>query len=207
MSYFPFTSATVVAAIAGEDIAPANIDPTAGSDITLGSGSQLVLPNNEVSIVTTDVDSGYRINGKNPEMARDNGAKVQIGAGGVSVLASDLNVTGGNVVLANRLSATPSTQAITAVTDTISPTSLNHRITADADYTLTSNPCIAAGLTNGQLLILQNDDGVDTITLPDGNGVELVGGVNLALAPKDSAIFVWNAGDAKWYQSADTGNV
>ena len=202
MSYFPFTSATVVAAIAGEDIAPANIDPTAGSDITLGSGSQLVLPNNEEAVVGTDVDSGLLIAGTIIG-SNINGVPIQqVNASGVSIVKGRLFLDSDVVFLGS-----PSTQVITAVGDTITTAALNHRLTADADYVLTSNPCIAAGVVDGQLMFLQNNDAVDTITLPDGNGVELVGGVNLALGPKDSALFVWNDGDSKWYQIAATGNV
>ena len=185
MSYFPLTPAAVVAAIAGEDIAPANIDPTAGADITLASGSQIVLPSSETTIITTDVDSGIRLAAKEFDYRTDNGSRFRITA--VRIHAEQ------------GLVAEASTQAITGVGNTITGFKWLHRVTPDAVYTLTSNPCIAASV-DGQVLILQND-GVDTLTLPNGNGVEFDGGVDLALATNSLIFLIFHSADATWYQA------
>lgn len=104
---------------------------------------------------------------------------------------------------------TPGTQIITAVGDTIGSSSGVIEITADASYTLTSTPTVAAG-TAGQRLVILNADSADSITLQDesnlaGSNLRLVGAADLVLGPLDTVELLFSAG-GEWVRIGGSNN-
>lgn len=76
-----------------------------------------------------------------------------------------------------------SQKVILAATNVIRPESTIMNIAATVGggaVTMTSNPTIADGI-NGQILILRGSHATDTITLTDGNGMQLNGNITLGL--------------------------
>jgi len=76
-------------------------------------------------------------------------------------------------------------------------------ITANASYTLTSVPTIAAA-DDGQIMIIVNVDTVDTITLQDqgtlaGSNLRL-GATTRALGPRDSIMLIYDSVVADWVE-------
>lgn len=74
-------------------------------------------------------------------------------------------------------------QVILAATSVVKPESSVMNITATVGggaVTITSNPSIADGI-NGQVVVLRGSSATDTITITDGNGVQLNGSVTLGL--------------------------
>jgi hypothetical protein len=97
-------------------------------------------------------------------------------------------------------------QSITAVSDSIVANAATVKITADAAYTLTSEPTIAAG-TDGQIIILENV-GANAITLQ--NTTALAGSLlrnssagAVVLGARDSVIYQYSSNDARWKQISD----
>ncbi len=94
-------------------------------------------------------------------------------------------------------------QTITAVGQSIAHDSYApiafKSVSTDANRTLTSNPCIDAGKYDGQLFIIRGS-GSNTLTLPDGNGVQFDGGSNKALGPLDAMILRWAQSLTQWEQ-------
>ena len=75
-----------------------------------------------------------------------------------------------------------SPKVILAAGSVIKPESTVMNITATVGggaVTLTSNPSIADGI-NGQILVLRGSHATDTVTLTDGNGMQLNGSITLA---------------------------
>lgn len=59
--------------------------------------------------------------------------------------------------------------------------------------TITANPQIEAGTTLGQELILQGEDNTNTVTLNNGNGLNLSGAIVIgATGPGSQIYLVWN---------------
>jgi hypothetical protein len=129
----------------------------------------------------------------------------------VGIQINALTSGGTNIGLRNASTTvyTPSTQNLTAVTNTISPTATVHEVTLNAAYTLTSTPHIADG-QSGQLLILINADSADALTLRDQSAIasnlRLPGAANLVLGPRDTATFIFNSTLGDWICIGTTNN-
>jgi hypothetical protein len=123
------------------------------------------------------------------------------------------SLTGGttNIGLRNasRTVYPPSTQNLTAVSDTITPTATVHEVTLNAAYTLTSTPHIADG-QSGQMLVLINADSADALTLRDQSAIasnlRLPGAANLVLGSRDTATFIFSSALGDWICVGTTNN-
>jgi len=101
---------------------------------------------------------------------------------------------------------TPTAKSITAASDTIPITGPVVKITLDANYTLTSQPTIANG-TDGQVLIIVNVDGADTLTLNDGVDYNLrLNASTVALGPRDALTLLYSSDLTDWIQLTPVSN-
>jgi hypothetical protein len=64
-------------------------------------------------------------------------------------------------------------------------------IDSGLDIVLTSNPQIAAGITEGQILTVICADAVNTQRLVDGNGLKLDNGQFFEMGQNDNITFLW----------------
>lgn len=97
------------------------------------------------------------------------------------------------------------TQAITAATDTILPTSGVLLLNPDAGYTFSSNPTIADGY-NGQKIRLINIT-ANALVFDDGLGIVLEGSANQTLNQYDSIELMYLDSATEWVQTGPIGNV
>lgn len=100
---------------------------------------------------------------------------------------------------------TPSSQAITAASQTITSTGTAHHLTSDGAYTMTSTPTIADG-QDGQIVILTNETALTRITLQDrltltNSGLRL-GSPTRSLAPGDSIVLMYHGTLGDWLELA-----
>jgi hypothetical protein len=94
---------------------------------------------------------------------------------------------------------------------TISANARYVRVGGTAALTLTSDPTITAGSSDGQEIIVQGVDDVNTITIQDesnnpGSTLELVGDVNFLIGKGDIWHGIWDSGDSKWYEIGRSDN-
>ena len=122
-----------------------------------------------------------------------------LGATATNVYALNNRTTGGLVV--------DFTQDITAVGNTIRPSSDPVRLTANASYTLTSTPTVTSGF-NGQRITIINVDTADSVTLQDqgtlANSNLRLSAATIALAPRDSIVLQYDTTIGDWAQVCQT---
>lgn len=101
----------------------------------------------------------------------------------------------------------PGTQALTAVGNTITPTSTVMTLSSDGNYTLTSTPTIAAGTASGQRLTLVYS-GANTVTLQRESALAgstlRLGAATRALSEYDTLELIWNG--TYWLETSFTDN-
>src|SRR3990167_8795565 len=117
-------------------------------------------------------------------------------------IAAITNATGYMLGIRNadRTAFTPSTVQTLAAGTTILANATYIMINSSGNVTLTNNPVIANG-QDGQILIIQNVDSADTITIPENN-VQFAPSGNLALGPGDNVTLIYSATLGDWYQIA-----
>ena len=166
------------------------IEVQSGGDVKLLAGSNLSLPDDAETAGAIAAPTIRATSNTDDGLAYD------------STIARFVNVLAG-VPMQSRTIEMLSPQTITAVGQSIAHASKApiafKSITTDANRTLTSNPCIDAGAFDGQIFILRGS-GSNTLTLPDGNGVQLDGGANKALGPLDYMFFRWALSLTQWEQ-------
>lgn len=64
---------------------------------------------------------------------------------------------------------------------------------------ITANPQIEAG-ADGQILIVQGTNDTNTVTLDDGTGLALCGGVSMVLAKNDNISLMYDLGESEWLE-------
>lgn len=181
------TSIADGATLEGELVVPS------GADIVIEAGGHLSLPSIARAAGAIDEPTIRATADTNAGICYDDDAN-QI----VAVLASDPKAAVAHAALA--------TQAITAAGDTIAHgsyapvTTKTVSNTTGAGITLSSNPCIAAGVVDGQLLLLRSD-GDANVVIPHGNGTRLNGGTNKSMTPDDVMLLRWIAAESLWEQS------
>jgi len=98
---------------------------------------------------------------------------------------------------------TPLNTNVTAVGTTIRSDATYVTLTATASFTLTAAPTIADG-QDGQLLIITNEDTVDTVTIQDQGTLASsnlrLGATTRALAPRDSIVLIYNSTIGDWVE-------
>ncbi len=105
---------------------------------------------------------------------------------------------------ASRLrSTTPSaTQNIVAATNTILANASTVQISADAPYTLTSQPTIADGVLNGQDLTIVNV-GAFAVTLQRGATYNLqLGAITRTLGQYSALVLIWSTTIGDWVETS-----
>lgn len=111
-----------------------------------------------------------------------------------------------NVSISGTLS-TPSVPNSLEVTDAVTSTTSFVVIQSTGNaILLTSNPCVTAGTTDGQRLTIMGLSDTNTVELPDGNGVELAGGVNFNFGVGDVLELIWYNSNSKWYEVSRSDN-
>lgn len=118
------------------------------------------------------------------------------------------------IMSAGALVFTPSTtQNIVAATGLTSAMINNKIIRVQGNagaVTVSATPSIAAG-QDGQIIIIQGDSDINTVTLDDeattpGSTLELAGGVSAVLGKGDILILTYDSGDTKWYEICRSNN-
>lgn len=127
----------------------------------------------------------------------------------LGLLLAQQTATGG-VSLKNdgRTVETPDTaQNITAAGTALSIDTTTHQITANANYTLSAAPTLAAG-EDGQRVLIVNVDTTDTITLQDQGTLASsnlrLGAATRALGPRDSIQLMYSTTIGDWVETAFT---
>ena len=122
----------------------------------------------------------------------------------------------GNMIIAGNLSAKSYT--ITPNTTTASPTTYANDATVACTYslmriagdgaatTLDTDPAIADGSYDGQILILQGCHDTNTVTIADACNTALSGNVNFTLGLGDMLVLVWDAGQSIWWEQTRSDN-
>lgn len=76
----------------------------------------------------------------------------------------------------------------------ITPTGTYQPLTSAAAVTTSTSAAIQNGTTDGQLLILRNDNAADTITI-DGTGGNVECKADVVLGAEDTLTLIWNSAD------------
>ena len=110
---------------------------------------------------------------------------------------------------------TPSSDNVIAAATGVSAAMLVKRIIRVAgnagNITITATPSIAAGLADGQEIILQGTSDTDTVTFQDesnlgGSTLALSGGNDFTLGKNDTLCLMWDAGDSLWQEITRSDN-
>ena len=81
------------------------------------------------------------------------------------------------------------------------------RVAGDgAAKVLDTDPAIADGVRDGQLLIIQGTSDSNTVQIADDKNVQLAGGSAITLGKGDMLFLVWDAGDGDWYELGRADN-
>lgn len=136
--------------------------------------------------------------------------EIDSGTSGSINLTSGPAITRGNVnldalkIIQNGMQVwTPSATQTLAATFTIAVTKTYTKISSSGDVTSHATTAIAAGLTEGQQLVLDNR-GSFNITLKNAAGTELPQGIDYTIGPKGTISFVWTG--ANWRCTAASSN-
>lgn len=78
-------------------------------------------------------------------------------------------------------------------------------IAQTAAIDITSNPQIAAGFYGQEIMIIGNSD-ANTLTLDDGNGLQLAGGASMVLGLNDVIVLKYNTWSAVWFEISRSDN-
>lgn len=141
--------------------------------------------------------------------AAHNGSDLEITTGALTGAGSSpatitnnlkLNPTG-LVDVATAFAFTPSsTQNIAAATGITAAVHREYsivRVAGDGGaIDITANPQIAAGIVDGQLLIIQGTHDTNTVKFDDGTGLAM--SASVTLGDQDILEFIWDSGDSEW---------
>lgn len=110
-----------------------------------------------------------------------------------------IDMDAGNIILEGVKMTIPVSRAITAAggVDRSYPVMY---LSASSAVDITASPQIVAGTFNGQTLELWGSSDTNTITIDDGTGVQLAGGVSVTLGRNDGICFWWKASDSVWVE-------
>lgn len=135
------------------------------------------------------------------EVENSSGTPVfSVGNAGALTVAGDLSFSAGN-----SLAFGVQTEVITADTDLV-PTDNYIRMTSTAAYTLSTTSSITtAGMTDGTMIILQNDNASDIITV-DGTGGTVECKADVLLGASDTLALIYNDSDSVWNCLANYDN-
>lgn len=139
------------------------------------------------AIVAADVSSGAA---SNLQVLTANGS----GAAAWQTLPA-----GGALSVSGTRAAPSSITAVGGITSSANARQLIRVQGSGGAVTVTANPAISAGTTDGQELILEGSNGTNTLTINNGNGVEQNGTVLLGVG--DKIAYIWNAGASVWSES------
>lgn len=148
------------------------------------------------TITATAVTINNGLNGNISLLNTSNSTTTFITANGTSYFG------GGNVQFNKKIQLTPSATQILASTNTItSDTSYSVVVSTGGAVTLSSNPQIAAGTYAGQILKIRGTSDTNTITLIDGNGVDLdFATTTFTMGLNDNISLMWNG--SVWYEES-----
>jgi len=71
---------------------------------------------------------------------------------------------------------------------------------------LDTDPAINDGKNDGQTCIIQGTHDTNTVTINDGDNVELSSGVDMTLGKGDTLMITWDAGESTWYEISRSNN-
>lgn len=174
------------------------------SEVTNVAAGAIVAVTVQAAIDELDTEKVAVSVGSDTQVLFNNSNTVSGDAGLTYNAGTDALTVAGNT-LTSLLSCSPSTtQAITAISDTISASSCFLEATPDADYVMTGTPSIAAGV-NGQILILHNTSATKTMALQDdsilaGSDVFL-GGAESTIKPFSTMLlhYTTDVGSVGWH--------
>ena len=71
---------------------------------------------------------------------------------------------------------------------------------------LDTDPAINDGKNDGQTCIIQGTHDTNTVTINDGDNVELSSGVDMTLGKGDTLMVTWDSGESTWYEISRSDN-
>ena len=102
---------------------------------------------------------------------------------------------------------TPSADQARANDSTITVANTIVRVVGDgAAVVLDTNPAIADGTADGQLLILQGTSDANTVQIADAVNTALSGGVAMTLGQNDTLTLIWDSGESLWLEQSRSDN-
>jgi len=114
-----------------------------------------------------------------------------------SMVIQDLAIND-NLIVDKKLTLSPSAATPITAVGGITITNATMRVEGDGGpVVITANPQITAG-TDGQLLFLQGQDDVNTVTLHDGDGLMLHSGGSLIFGSHDYMIMQYDTPHGRW---------
>jgi len=140
-----------------------------------------------------------------------------VGIGTSMTSTSALSVMNGNVGIGTwipsanfnvvgTVSMTPSSAVSVSAGTSIAVTRTIVRIIGNGGaVTVTANPAIAAG-QDGQEVIVIGTDSTDTVTLTNGNGLQLAGGVSFTFNKGSTMSLIYDAVNSKWVEISRSAN-
>lgn len=106
----------------------------------------------------------------------------------------------------SKIVETPSADTAITAAGGITVTKPVMRIVGDGGpINITSDPQIVAGV-DGQRVLLQGTSDVNTVTLDDGTGLALSGGVSFTIGQNDIIEFIYDSGESLWIEIGRSDN-
>jgi hypothetical protein len=157
---------------------------------------------------TTTIAARYGVQIADVTKAAAGGTETVTAQYGIDIDALSNATTNVGIRNADTYVATPTTQALSGDSDTISPTAEVICLTATANRDLTSNPQIAAGISGQVLEVWNCDSSTETVKLDDGTGLVLAGATAFTLNPGDMIRFRYMtaAGVTAWHETNRADN-
>lgn len=187
-----------------------NVLPTWASSF-IGTASDNVMARIEAVILkfkATAGAGGHAHTGVDGDGAKISGADISSGAASSGQIlmadgsggASFQDAAGGGALVVSGTRSSPN--LITAAGGVTSPNETRNLMRVSGSggpVTVTANPQISVGTTDGLELILEGCDATNTLTLSNGNGLEQNGPVTLGLG--DKIAYIWDAGASVWSET------
>jgi len=185
-------------------------DGTSGQQLQTDGGGTLTWAADGAGSGWTDDGSTVRLttSGDNVSIGADaepNTQKLQV-TGDTLTTGEFIEQTGssgtGDTVVSNRLIYTPSADTSITAAGGITVTNALMRIQGDGGaIDITADPQIVAGTSDGQIVVLQGVSDANTVTLDDGTGLALAGGVSFVIGNNDNIGMMWDSGESEWLEN------
>jgi len=123
---------------------------------------------------------------------------------GTTITGTTLTTTGKLVMTPSATTASPTTYA----DDTAIVVSFSYvRVEGNGGaVTLDTDPAVADGTADGQIVYIQGCDDTNTVTIADAVNTQLSGGTSFTMGSGDILTLLWDAGGSLWIEASRSDN-